>query len=67
MCLCRQKLNIFSQVWKPIKRKAYGNLQITQAIAKTIGCFPQSNSKTLLLKTVSTYLTEHGEVNLVSD
>ena len=48
-----------------LAKGTHGNLQITQAIAKTIGCFPQSDGKTLLLKTVSTYLTGHGEVKLV--
>ena len=48
-----------------LAKGTHGNLQITQAIAKTIGCFPQSDGKTLLLKTVSTYLTEHGDVKLV--
>lgn len=43
-----------------------GNPQTIQAAAKTKGCSPQIDSKTLLLKTPSTKLIEHGEIQLVT-
>ena len=39
--------------------------QTPQAIAKAIGCSPQTDGKALLLKTTPVQLTEPGEVNLV--
>lgn len=41
------------------------NPQRTQAIAKTIGCSPQIDSKAPLLKTASTEIIEYGEIELV--
>lgn len=38
--------------------------QISQGIAHTISCPPQSDSKTLLLKTSHTYVINHGEIEL---
>lgn len=42
-------------------KRSYGSLQTTQALAKTIGCSPQTDSETPLLKTTSSQLIEHGE------
>lgn len=35
------------------------------AVAKTVGCFSQADSKILLLKTALTQQIEHGEVEFV--
>lgn len=40
-------------------------LQTTQVIANTVGDYPQTDRKALLLNTTSTQLTEYGEVELV--
>jgi hypothetical protein len=42
-----------------------GNPQTTQVLANQIDCSPQSDSKTPMMKTISTQLIEHGEVELV--
>lgn len=41
------------------------NLQITQAIVKTISCSPQSDGKDLLLKTTPVQPLEQREVKLL--
>lgn len=41
--------------------------QISQAIARAIGCSPQLDNKVLLQKTTLTYLLERREVELVPD
>ena len=41
------------------------NPQTTKAVAKTIGCSPQTDSKASLLKTTLIELIEHGEVKLM--
>lgn len=43
----------------------YCNPKPTQAVAKTIGRYLQTDSKSLLLKTTPAQLTEHGNVKLV--
>lgn len=35
------------------------------AIVKTIGCYPQTDGKNLLVKTTHTQCTEHAEVKLM--
>lgn len=42
-----------------------GDFQTTQAVSKTIGCSPPTDSKVPLLKTTPTQLIEHGETELV--
>jgi hypothetical protein len=37
----------------------------TQAVAKTIGCFSQTDTESPLMKTVPTQFIEHGAVELV--
>lgn len=36
-----------------------------QAVAKAVGCSPQTNNKALFLKTTPTWLSEHGQTELV--
>ena len=40
-------------------KRSHGNTQTTQAFAKTIGCSPQTDSKSLLRKTTPTQLIQH--------
>lgn len=44
---------------------SHRNPQITLAIAKTIGCFPQTPSKGPLLKKTIMQLTKYGEFKLL--
>lgn len=48
-----------------LAKGSHGNPQTTWADDKAISCSSQTDSKTPLLKTTSTQLTEHGEVKLV--
>lgn len=54
-----------SQQIELLATEAHGNPQTTLAIAKAVGCSPQTNSEGLLLKIRPTDLTENGEVELV--
>lgn len=49
-------LNCFS-------KGSHGNPEKTQAVVKAVGCSPQNDSKTFMLKATSTQLTEHLEVD----
>lgn len=49
-----------------VKKKSYhGNSQTTLTLAKTMGCLPQTQSKTSFLKTALTLLIKHQEAKLV--
>lgn len=49
-------LNCFS-------KGSHRNPEKTQAVVKAVGCSPQNDSKTFMLKATSTQLTEHLEVD----
>lgn len=49
-----------------IPKEVHGNLQTTQAVAKTMVSFPQTDIKAALLKTTPTQLFEHREVELTT-
>lgn len=36
-----------------------------QVLVKVIGYYPPNNNKTMLLKTLHTYTTEHGEMHVI--
>ena len=46
-------------------RGSYGNHQTTQAISKSIGGSPHTDSKALVLNTTATQLTKHNEAELM--
>lgn len=46
---------------------SHGNLQTTQAVAKTMLYSPQTEGKCTLMKTTPTQLIEHGEVELAPE
>lgn len=49
-----------------LAKGVHRNPQTTQAVGKTLGCSPQTDSKSPLLKTTPTQLIEHGELGLAS-
>lgn len=57
------KLSVWE--WVVLTKGVHGNPQITQVIARTIDCCPQTVSETSLLKTTLTELFEHEDVELV--
>lgn len=50
---------------KCVPWEAPPHTQITQDIAKALGCSPQTDAKALLLKTTPTQLIKHGELELI--
>lgn len=62
-----QLLGLVTYNWVADQRgPSQGNHQTTQAVAKTIGCSPQTDSKTLLQKTITTQVIEYEGVELVA-
>ena len=61
---CHQ-IKIDCQEWVTSNNVGQRVLQTTQVIANTVGDSPKTDRKALLLNTISTRLTEYGEVELV--
>lgn len=59
------KIGIRLHLFELLAKGSHGKPQTTQSVGKTIGCSPQTDRKTPLLKTIPTQFTEHGEVHLV--
>ena len=47
------------------QKHPHGNALTTQAIAKSVGCSPQTDGEDLLLKATLLNLMKHGEVKMV--